>query len=443
MLERINSSLLAGGQVIVGTLRAEGYEALFAGGVVRDLLLGRQVSDIDVATSAPPEAVERLFPNSIPVGRQFGVVVVVIDSIPYEVSTFRLEHGYEDGRHPTSVEFTDARQDALRRDFTVNALFLDPQTEEVLDFVGGQMDLQDRIIRTVGQPEARFREDKLRILRALRLACQLNFQIDPLTWEALRRFAPELPQVSWERIRDELLKTLTGPNPARGLQLLSESGLLEVILPEVAALRGVPQPPEFHPEGDVFEHTNLMLKLGENLSETLALGALLHDVGKPPTFAVRERIRFDGHAEVGAEMAREVCRRLRLSNEQTEAVVDLVKNHLRFIHVREMRESTLKRFLRKANFHEHLELHRLDCLASHGDLSNYHFCRQKLEELSREAMRPPPLIRGHDLIALGFKPGPVFKEILTAVEDLQLEGGLSSKEEALQWVHEHYPRPEP
>ena len=442
LLGRIDSSLLEGALEISGKLHQLGFEAYFAGGVVRDLLLGREISDIDIATSALPDEIERLFPCTIPIGKQFGVVAVVWNSTHYEVTTFRKESGYLDGRHPTEVHFGDPHQDALRRDFTVNALFLNPLTEEIIDNVGGRKDLEDRLIRTVGPAASRFEEDKLRILRALRFACQLGFEIEADTYRQVKQHAHQLTQVSWERIRDEILKILTGPEPARGLELLLESGILTVILPEVATMRGVPQPAEFHPEGDVFEHTRLIFELSNGLNETLALGALLHDVGKPPTFAVKERIRFDGHVKVGAEMADEICRRLRLSKEHIEEVVDLVKNHLRFMHVQEMRESTLKRFLRKKNFDQHLELHRLDCLASHKDLSSYRFCQTKLAELSRRTMRPDPLINGDDLIELGLKPGPVFSEILNAVEDLQLEGGLSVKQEALDWVRQNYRSPD-
>ncbi|MCH8819761.1 MAG: HD domain-containing protein [Acidobacteria bacterium] len=430
--------LLKGALAIIDRLHDNGHEAYFAGGAVRDLLLRKDITEIDIATSALPDEVEGLFAKTIPVGKAFGVVVVVEGSSNYEVTTFRKESEYRDGRHPSSVEFTDAQSDVQRRDFTVNALFLIPADEQVIDYVQGQEDLELRLIRTVGSPDHRFSEDKLRILRALRLACQLGFEIEEETYHQVQRFAPELTQVSWERIRDELLKILTGPDPSRGLNLLLDSGVLERILPEAAAMAGVEQPPQFHPEGDVFVHTCLMFELAGKLTDTLALGILLHDVGKPPTFTVKERIRFDGHVEQGARMAEDICRRLRISNDMTEPVVDLVKNHLRFIHVQEMRESTLKRFLRKENFDEHLELHRLDCLASHGNLSNYDFCKEKQEAFTLEQMRPKPLIKGQDLIDLGMKPGPVFSEILDALEDLQLEGHLTDKEESLDWVREKY-----
>lgn len=436
LLNSLDPALRAGALEIVERLRASGHVAYFAGGVVRDSLLGRPVSDIDIATSATPETVERLFDKTIPVGRQFGVVIVVVGTHSYEVTTFRSEGEYLDGRHPSHVVFSDARQDANRRDFTVNALFFDPASGEVLDYVRGRQDLKEGLLRTVGAAEARFEEDKLRVIRAIRFACRLDFRIEDSTWEAVCRFAGRLGQVSWERVRDELLKILTGPNADRGMRLMLDSGILARILPEVAAMDGVAQPPEFHPEGDVFVHTCLMLSKTERPSPTLAMAALLHDVGKPPTFTVRERIRFDGHDAVGAEMSERICRRLRLSNEQTENIVDLVRCHLRFMHVFEMRESTLKRFLRKENILDHLELHRLDCLSSHQDLRAYHFCLAKLEEFSREQISPPPLLTGHDLIAAGLTPGPVFGQILSELEDLQLEGAMVSREAALEWLGE-------
>ncbi len=434
LLNQIEPRFLDGALQIVETLREAGYEALFAGGVVRDLLLRRPVSDIDVTTSAPPETIERLFDHTIPVGRQFGVVIVIIDSVNYEVATFRKDFDYQDGRHPGRVEFTSAQEDSQRRDFTINALMLDPDKEEVIDFVEGRQDLENRIIRTVGDPEARFREDKLRLMRAIRFASELDFQIDDRTKCALKGQAREIRQVSHERIRDELLKTLVSRRAGLGLEMLRETGLLEVILPEVAAMSGVEQPPEFHPEGDVFVHTCLMLKIAEELHPVLALGVLLHDVGKPPTFRVDDRIRFNGHAELGAGMAEDICRRLRVSREDTHRVVDLVKDHLRFMHVQEMRESTLKRFLRKDHFDDHLELHRLDCLASRRDLSNYEFCCRRLKEIGKETLKPALFLSGHDLIELGFAPGPIFSRILASLEDKQLEAEITNREEALEWV---------
>ena len=434
MLERIEARLLEGALHISKVLATEGFRVYFAGGAVRDLLLNHRVTEIDIATAAPPEVVERLFPRTIGVGRDFGVVVAVVGGNNYEIATFRSESGYTDGRHPGRVRFTDARQDALRRDFTVNALFLDPDTENIIDFTHGRQDLDRELIRTVRDPRLTFGEDKLRVLRAIRFACQLGFRIDDPTYDGVTLYAHDLSQISWERIRDEILKILCGPAPARGLSLLSDSGVLEAVLPEVFEMHGVMQPPAFHPEGDVFQHTRLMFSLARNLSPTLALGVLLHDVGKPDTFAFGDRIRFDGHAELGARMAEDICRRLKLSGAQIQQVVRLVKDHLRFMHVRQMRESTLRRLLRTEGFDEHLELHRLDCLASHGDLSNHRFCAEKLCELNQEALSPPPLINGHDLIAMGLKPGPIFSKILKQAEDLQLEGILTAREEALSWV---------
>ena len=440
LLEGVNPGLLNGAVTVVKKLHNQGHKAYFAGGAVRDLLLGNTISDIDIVTCASPQKIEQLFPKTIAVGKKFGVMIVVVDSINYEVATFRQESGYEDGRHPSKVSFTDKlHQDAERRDFTVNAIFLNPLTEELIDFVQGKQDLDSRLIRTVGSPAQRFADDKLRVIRAVRLASQLGFKIDRETYEEIQVYASQvLPQVSWERIRDELLKILTGPHPADGIRLLLDSGIFQAILPEIADMKGVEQPPEFHPEGDVFTHTCLMLGMRKGLDDILALSILLHDVGKPPTFSVKERIRFDGHADVGAKMAEDICRRLRLSTEQIYNVVDLVKDHLRFIHVQEMRDSKLKRFLGKENFQKHLELHRLDCLASHGDLSSYHFCLQKLDEIGQEELKPDPLVNGRDLLSLNLKPGPLFSEILMAVEDLQLEGELDSKKKALDWVKKNY-----
>lgn len=439
-LRRLDPQLRDGALSIVRRLRRHGHRALLAGGVVRDLLLGRAVEDVDIAVSATPRQIEALFPETYDVGRQFGVMLVRVNGISYEVTTFRVEGEYLDGRHPSSVSFSDARRDARRRDFTVNALFLDPFREEVIDYVGGQEDLRRGVLRSVGRPERRFEEDKLRILRAVRFACRLGFDIEKETWRQVEAQAPLLTQVSWERIRDELIKTLTGPDASRGLLLMQRSGIMNVILPEVAAMEGVAQPPQFHPEGDVFTHTRLLFKMaGQVQDPALALAMLLHDVGKPPTYTVRDRIRFDRHAEVGAEMADEVARRLRLSNETRSQVVELVRQHLRFMHVEEMRRSTLKRFLRQDLFDKHLALHRWDCLASHGELGTWEFCRRKLEEFAQEPARPAPLLSGDDLIEMGYHPGPLFKEILTRVEDLQLEGELTEPSQARQWVVEHYP----
>ncbi len=439
MLHKIPEQKLKGALWVVDTLRNHGFKALFAGGAVRDLLLGRPVRDIDIATSATPDQVETVFPRTFAVGKAFGVIMVICGEIEYEVATFRADLGYEDGRRPTGVRYVEDREDALRRDFTVNALFLDPYEDQVIDFIDGQKDLKSRVIKAVGDPGLRFREDKLRMLRAVRFAVELDFRIDEATAAAIKKQAGEILCVSWERIREELLKILTSPAPERGLDLLDELGLLDLILPEVSAMKGVEQPPQFHPEGDVFVHTRLMLKLsGGSMPRVLAMGVLLHDVGKPPVFKVRERIRFDGHAEVGADMAQMRCERLRMSSHETRRIVSLVREHLRFIPVQQMKESTLKRFLRMEDFDLHMELHRLDCLASHGDLTNYEFCRNKLQEYSNEEVKPAALISGQDLIELGFKPGPIFTEILEKVEDLQLERVLGSREQALEFVKREF-----
>ncbi len=424
---------------IVRKLREAGHEAYLVGGSVRDLLMKRPPKDFDIATDARPEQVGRLFRKTIPLGVQFGVQMVIQAGAPFEVATFRTDREYRDSRHPEAVIFSSPKEDALRRDFTVNGLFYDPLKRRIIDFVGGREDLKRRRIRAIGDPRKRFAEDRLRMLRAVRFAAVLDFEVDPDTFKAVQEGAPVITQVSPERIRDELLKLFAGPHPGRGLELLETSGLLRVILPEVARMRGVPQPPEFHPEGDVFTHTRLLLDLLPRASAILAFGALLHDVGKPATFRIAERIRFDGHDRVGRRMAEEIGRRLRFSNAETQAIAELVGDHMRFKDVRQMRLSTLKRFMAKPTFPEELKLHRADCLASHGDLTNWRFLRRKLKELPVEEIKPKPLINGHDLLKLGVPEGPVIGMILKAVEEKQLEGELSSASEALAWVSENFP----
>jgi len=431
---------------IVRELRQAGYSAYLAGGCVRDFVLGREPADYDVATSALPQEVMRLFPQTYAVGAQFGVVLIPVlregpdnarDNYAIEVATFRSDGRYTDGRHPDQVQFSnDARTDVQRRDFTINGLLLDPVTEEVLDYVGGREDLKSGIIRTIGDPRERFAEDKLRVLRAVRFAARFGYTIEPATFHAIRELAPQIHQVSRERIRDEILKMLTEGRARHAFELLDQTGLLEQVLPEIKRMEGVQQPPQFHPEGDVWVHTLMLLEgLPAGCSATLALGTLLHDVGKPPTFRVApDRIRFDNHAEVGARMAEEICHRLRLSNHETGQVCALVANHMRFGEVKRMKQSTLKRFLRMPQIEEHLELHRLDCLASHRDLGLYEFAKESLHTMPPEQIRPRPLLNGDDLIQAGYKPGPQFKELLTAVEDAQLEGSITTKEEALSLV---------
>jgi len=417
-----------------------GHQAYLVGGCVRDLLLGREPADYDVATDAPPGRVQELFPGSLAVGARFGVIVVVEDSAEVEVSTFRSDLGYSDGRHPDRVAFSDSpEQDVARRDFTINGLLMDPRSGQVLDFVAGRADLDAGIVRAIGEPERRFTEDKLRMVRAVRLAAQFGFTIEPETFAAIAKFASEVRQVSAERLRDELTKTLTGGAARTGFEWLERSRLLEALIPEVARMKGVEQPPQFHPEGDVWTHTLLMLeKLPAGSTSTLAWGVLLHDVGKPFTFTPpvgpEDRIRFDHHVEVGVRIAEDICRRLRFSGEAAEQVSALVANHLRFKDVAAMRPSTLKRFVRLSKFDEHLELHRLDCLSSHGNLESYDYVRRFLSETPTEEVRPPRLLTGNDLIELGFRPGPIFQEILRAVEDAQLEGTVVNREAALALV---------
>lgn len=435
------TALYRGAVSIVRTLRDAGHEAYLVGGCVRDLLRGVPPKDYDVATNATPDDVQRLFPKTVPVGAQFGVILVLLGDAQYEVATFRTDEGYADGRHPDRVVFSTAPEDARRRDFTINGLFWDPVKRTVLDYVEGQADLKRRCLRAIGDPARRFEEDKLRMLRAVRFAATLDFKLEPQTWAAVRAHAREIEVVSQERIRDELVKLFTGPHRSRGLDLLDESGLLAILLPEVAATKGVQQPPEFHPEGDVYVHTRMLLDLLKTPTPTLAIAALLHDVGKPPTFQIRERIRFDGHDRVGAQMAQAICLRLRFSNEQTEQIVSSVGNHMRFKDVQRMRVSTLKRMLRQPNFSEELELHRADCLASHGQLDNWKFLRRKLKEFSApQALKPTPLLTGRDLLALGYPEGPVIGQILRLIEEQQLEGTITTQGEALAVVQREFPR---
>jgi poly(A) polymerase len=425
-------------------LRANGHQAFLVGGCVRDEILGRVPADYDVATDAVPTRVEELFPGSLTVGAKFGVMIVPGEEAHVEVATFRSDVGSSDGRHPDQVVYSKSPQeDVKRRDFTINSLLMDPSSGEVLDYVGGRDDIRAGIIRTIGEPHLRFTEDKLRLLRAVRFAARFGYTIEPQTFAALKELAPQITQVSAERIRDELTKILTEGAARRGFELLDETGLLAILLPEVANTKGVPQPPEFHPEGDVWIHTRMLLEnLPAGSSPTLAWGALLHDIGKPPTFKsaaqTGDRIRFDGHAEIGARMAEEICRRLRFSNDDAAQITDLVASHMKFKDVTHMRPSTLKRFVRSPKFEEHLELHRLDCMACHGMLSNWEFIRKFLAETPPEEVRPPRLLDGEDLLALGFRPGPHFKSILQAVEDAQLEGKLHNHEEALQFVQAEF-----
>jgi poly(A) polymerase len=425
-------------EAIVQRLVEAGYPAYFAGGTVRDMLLGQHPSDIDIATAAPPEAIRSLFDRTVPVGAYFGVILVIQEGEAFEVATFRSEGPYRDGRRPAWVAPADARSDVARRDFTINGLLYDPLKPELLDWVEGQKDIEGRWIRSIGEPGKRLAEDKLRMLRAIRLAANLGFQIEKATGDAIRDVASEIRVVSGERIRNELGKILTGPHPDEGLRLLDGYGLLEPILPEVASMKGVEQGEQYHPEGDVFTHTVKILALLKEPTLSLAFAALLHDVGKPPTRDPDGPALFPNHARVGAEMSQEILSRLRFDRRTRERIAEAVADHLRFFDVSQMRPATLRRFMLKDNFDEELELHRLDCLAGSGDLTNWEFVLEKKKELEREPLPKPPLLRGRDLVRLGFPPGPKIGEILKEVEEKRLEGSLRNGEDAERWVKEHY-----
>jgi poly(A) polymerase len=461
---------------IVGKLRAAGHEAYLAGGCVRDLLLGREPKDFDVATSAEPDVVLGMFEKTFAVGAQFGVVLVVAElddeQIVTEVATFRSDGAYSDGRHPDAVRYTkSAEEDVKRRDFTINGLLFDPLRRAglqeagpstsvaaatsaqddtsnreklesvVIDFVGGIADIDAELVRAIGRPEARFEEDRLRMLRAVRFAARFGFAIEEETEQAIRALAKRIDSVSRERVRDELTKMLTEGHARRAFELLDETGLLAEVLPEIARMKGVEQPPQYHPEGDVWVHTlGLLGQLEAGCSATLAWGALLHDVGKPPTFRrAVDRVRFDGHVEVGVAMGEEICRRFRFSNEESRQIVALIENHMRFADADKMKASTLKRFFRMECFEEHLALHRMDCMAASGNLDHWEFVRERWQAMPVEILRPKPLLTGRELIAAGYKPGAAFKTMLRAVEDAQLEGAIGSEDEALRLVRERFP----
>jgi poly(A) polymerase len=461
MSQGIDNPKYRAAREIVAKLRDAGYQAYFAGGCVRDLLLGVEPKDFDVATSATPDVVMGMFAKTYSVGAHFGVVLVCTadgdGEIATEVATFRHDGAYSDGRRPDAVRFsTDAREDVLRRDFTINGMLLDPTIFEesgdtasaVLDYVGGRADLAAWIVRAIGDPTLRFAEDKLRMLRGVRFAARLNYEIEPRTMTAMRVAAHEIGQVSSERIRDELTLMLTEGHAARAFELLDATGLLAEVLPEAVKMHGVEQPPEYHPEGDVWVHTMLLLeKLKPGASATLAWGALLHDIGKPATFRPPDptkpddRIRFNGHVEVGVRIAEEILRRLRFSNEETEQIVALVKNHMRFGDILQMRESTLKRFLRLPKFDEHLALHWMDASSAHGDLRLYEFARKHYEAAPLKTIQPKLLVTGRDLIAAGYRPGPEFKAMLEAAEDAQLEGLAVTTEDGLAVVKQRFGEP--
>lgn len=421
---------------IVRKLQTHGFVAYFAGGCIRDSLRGIPPKDIDIATDASPGQVQELFSRTVPVGVQFGVVRVLEADMEFEVATFRSDGVYLDGRHPESVRFSTPEKDAARRDFTINGMFYDPFTETVVDYVDGREDLSRKVVRAIGEPAKRFAEDRLRMLRAVRFASTLAFDIESGTWSAIRADARQIVKVSPERIRDELVKILVNPNRLRGFDLLDKSGLLAVILPEIEALKGCEQPEQFHPEGDVFVHTRVMLGLlGPDASEPQVMSVLLHDIGKPPTRSfdlVDQRIRFNGHDRVGAEMAEEVMTRLRFPRHEIDLVTEAVRNHMIFKDVQQMRPAKLRRFMARPHFDIELELHRVDCAGSHGDLENYQFLVDKASEFAREPLIPPPLVRGDDLIVLGLKPGPRIGELLEAVQTAQLEGEVTTRAQAFE-----------
>ncbi len=422
---------------VAARLRERGHIAYFAGGCVRDIIRGETPKDFDIVTDARPEAVQKIFPRTYAVGAHFGVIIVLENGFQFEVATFRSDDAYIDGRHPSAVRFSSPEEDAKRRDFTINGMFYDPVAEEVIDFVGGRSDVAAKLVRAIGDPAQRFAEDRLRMLRAVRFATALDYKIDSQTWDALLASAPSINQISAERIRDELVRIFISPNRVRGWDLLDSSGLMRAILPELEAMKGVLQPEQFHPEGDVFQHTRLMLQfLQETVSVPLVFAVLLHDVAKPVTATVDKtgRIRFNEHDRIGAAMTEAIMRRLRFSGAEIEATVEMVRQHMVFKDVPKMRVAKLKRFMARPTFDDELELHRVDCESSHRMLDNYEFLLRKREEFANEPIIPPPLLRGDDLIALGLKPGPKFGEILEAVETRQLEGTLRTREEALEWV---------
>jgi poly(A) polymerase len=455
------SPQFAAAHAILRRLKEEGHQAYLAGGCVRDLLLGREPKDYDVATSATPEIVLDLFPRTFAVGAHFGVVLVSaeFDGVPTltEVATFRSDGAYTDGRRPDAVRYTlSAEEDTQRRDFTINGLLLDGLSTRtnlrasIIDYVGGLSDLDAGVIRAIGNPNLRFDEDRLRLLRAVRFAARFQFSIDPATHSAMRALAPRIESVSYERVRDELTRMLTEGHARLGFELLDETGLLPHVLPEVSRLKGVAQPPQFHPEGDVWIHTLILLEqLEPGCSKTLAWGALLHDIGKPATYqppsGPGDRIRFNGHVEVGVRIAADICRRMRFSNDETGQILALVENHMRFADTPRMKPSTLKRFFRLNNFPEHLALHKMDCLASslnfNGNLSNYNFAKQAYESIPEEEVRPNPLLTGRELIAAGYLPGAAFKAMLHAVEEAQLEGAIHTAEEAMALIEAQFPHP--
>ncbi len=444
-LKPFPSELLDFAREVVVELRKAGHKAFCVGGCARDTLLGIEPKEYDITTSATPEEVSEIFPHTVPIGVSFGVILVITGKYQFEVATFRKDQSYTDGRHPDKVIYSSEEQeDVRRRDFTINGMLYDPIEEEVIDYVDGIRDIKSKIVQTIGDPYERFNEDKLRMMRAIRFSSRYNFELNLDTFQAIEKLAVDITQVSSERIRDEITKIITQSNPGHGLNMLSVSGLLKYILPDVEIMNGVEQPPEFHPEGDVFIHTCLVLdKLHKNqggvVSPELAIGALLHDVGKPPTFSVSDRIRFNGHDKLGADMSKKICRELKFSNKQIEVIYALIRDHLKFKDVFNMKKSTLKRFIGMPHFEEHMALHLADCQASHGLTAAYDFVMQKYNDFEEEEIKPAPLISGRELIEMGYKPGPLFSDILNFVEEAQLEGEITNTQEAIEAVLENYP----
>jgi poly(A) polymerase len=444
-LKPFPSELLDFAREVVVELRKAGHKAFCVGGCARDTLLGIEPKEYDITTSATPQEVSEIFPHTVPIGVSFGVILVITGKYQFEVATFRKDQSYTDGRHPDKVIYSSEEQeDVRRRDFTINGMLYDPIEEEVIDYVDGIRDIKSKIVQTIGDPYERLNEDKLRMMRAIRFSSRYNFELNLDTFLAIEKLAADITQVSGERIRDEITKIITQSNPGHGLNMLSVSGLLKYILPDVEIMNGVEQPPEFHPEGDVFIHTCLVLdKLHKNqagvVSPELAIGALLHDVGKPPTFSVSDRIRFNGHDKLGADMSKKICRDLKFSNKQIEVIYALIRDHLKFKDVFNMKKSTLKRFIGMPHFEEHMALHLADCQASHGLTAAYDFVMEKYNDFEEEEIKPAPLISGRELIEMGYKPGPLFSDILNFVEEAQLEGEITNTQEAIEAVLENYP----
>jgi poly(A) polymerase len=436
------TDLLQTAKSITSTLKIAGHTSFFAGGCVRDQLLGIEPKDYDIVTSATPNEVLELFPKADAIGAHFGVILVKQNGLAFEVATFRTDGSYADNRRPESVTFSTPEEDASRRDFTVNGLFQDPDTKELIDFVDGQSDLQKKLLRAIGDPNERFNEDALRLLRAIRFATKLDFKIEANTWAAIQENAHLLKNISVERIQAEFNLIMLSPNRARGLDLLVESGLIHHFLPEVLDLIGCEQPPQFHPEGDVYVHTKMMLDMLEGeITLELALAVLLHDIAKPPTFSYNpeeDRIRFSGHDSLGAEMAEAILRRLKYSNKTIEDVCAMVANHMNFMNVRFMKTAKVKRFMARPTYEQEMELHRVDCASSNGITENYDFLREKEQEFAAEPLIPTPLVTGKDLINLGYTPGPQFKKILQAIQTEQLEGKITERNQAIAWLKEHY-----